>query len=381
MNGSVPLSFHFHVEVMPEIPDLEYKGLEAVRRVRAVQDEEVEQVIEERLKSEAALVPIEDRKAETGDTIITDLSGVFLNEPSAEPIKADNIEITLGDERVEKAFTDNLLGVASEEVKSFRVDYPAEFTSPGLAGKSVEYTATIKTVGKIETPKADDEWAKSLEENFSGMKELRRKLRDDMEFIAKLEADNKVRDALVNALIDKNELEAPASLVDSQARNLANNFAQNMMQQGLDPKQAQQDFWQMVLQQMLPQAEREVRGALLLEKVGELEKVEATEEEINTEIENMANSARVTVQQVKQYLAGQGGEASIADRIRNRKSVEALFEHAKITDGEWIDEAAQAAEAAAAAGETGAAEEAKPEEKKPAKKTTAKPKAKKKEAE
>jgi trigger factor len=375
LDGSQSVSLHVHVEVMPEIPTPEYKGLEGTRRVRPVEETEIDEIIDERRKTMSSLAPLDDHKAELGDTVIADLRGTFVDDPAAEPVSVEDIEIKLGDERIEKAFNDALVGVEPDQEKTFVVDYPAEFTSPGLAGKKVEYTAKIKGVGRIELPDADDEWAKSLEEGFESLKDLRRKLRDDMEYVSKIEADNKLRSDLVNALVEKYEFEVPSMLTDSQAKGLVNNFAQNMMQQGMDPNAAQKDFWQMVYNQMLPQAERDVRGAMLLDKIAGLENVEVKQEDIDREIELMAANSRVTVEEVKSHLEKHGGEANIAERLRSRKAVEALMDNAKITDGEWIDESQLAAEQVPEAGEEAETkEENKPAKAKKADKGEEKPK-------
>lgn len=347
LDGSQSVSLHIHVEVMPEIPMPDYKGIEGIRRVRPVDESEIDEVIDERRKSMASLTPMDDHKAEMGDTIIVDLNGKFVDDDAAEPIDVQDIEITLGDERIEKGFNDNLVGVLPDETKTFAIEYPEDFSSADLAGKKVEYTANVKSVGRIDLPAADDEWAKSLEEGFESVKDLRRKLRDDMEYISKVESDNRLRSQLVDALVEKHPFDVPSALTDSQAKGLVNNFAQNMMQQGMDPNQANKDFWQMVYNQMLPQAEKDVRGAMLLDKIAQNENVEVADEEVEKEIELMAANSRVTVAEVKNHLEKHGGEANISERLRSRKAVEALVDHSKITDGEWISDAELAAQEAA----------------------------------
>lgn len=339
LNGSQSLVVNVHLEVMPEIPAPDYKAVEAVRRVRPISDEELERVINERRQQSAALVPIEDRPSQEGDTLIVDLEGTFVDQPDDEPIKADDLEITLGDGRIEKSFTENLAGLSEDDEKEFTVEYPPEFTSPALAGQTIKYKAKIKSIGKVELPEADDDWASSLEENFESMADLRRKLRDDLELAAKAEADNRVRDELVTKLIEKHEFEVPNALVEIQARNLLNNFAQDLQRQGVDVKGLDQSFVEMAYTQMKTQAERDVRGAMLLEKVAELENVEVTGDDIAEELEKIAGYYGVTAEDVRASLAQQpGGENSIADRLRSRKAVEALVNQAKVTDGEWIDE-------------------------------------------
>jgi FKBP-type peptidyl-prolyl cis-trans isomerase (trigger factor) len=93
---------------MPEIPAPDYKGIELTRRIRPVSDAEIEDIIEERRQEQSVLIPVENRKSEKGDTVIVDLTGTFADEPDAAPIQADDLEIPLGDEVIEEAFTENL---------------------------------------------------------------------------------------------------------------------------------------------------------------------------------------------------------------------------------------------------------------------------------
>ncbi|MBA3631587.1 MAG: trigger factor [Acidobacteria bacterium] len=339
LNGSQPVTLHVHVEVMPEIPTPEYKGLEVTRRVRPRQEGELDSIIDERRQEFASLIPVEDRKSQEGDTVIVDLEGTFADEPDSEPIKADDLEIKLGDEMIEKSFTENLLGVGEDEEKEFTVSYPEEFSSPALAGKTVTYKAKIKSVGRVELPELNDEWAQSLDEDFESLEDLRGKLQEDLESVAKADADARVRNDLIAKLIENHEFEIPNAMIDIQARNLLNNFAQDLSQRGVDLNKVEKDFVQIAYNQMRGQAERDVRGAMLLEKIAELENVEVSANEVDEEIERMADYYRTTPEEIRASLAQQqGGEENIANSLRTRKSIEALVEKAKITDGEWIDE-------------------------------------------
>ncbi|HEX8735121.1 MAG TPA: trigger factor [Pyrinomonadaceae bacterium] len=380
LNGSEPISLHVHLEVMPEVPTPDYQNLEAVRRVRPVNDEELERVIDQRRQQFASLIPVEDRKSQEGDTVIADLEGTFVNDPeNPEPIKAEDLEIKLGDAGIEKAFSDNLTGVEEDEEKEFTVEYPEDFGAPALAGKTVNYKAKIKSVGTMELPEADDEWAGSLEEGFETMADLRRKLREDLEMVSKSEADNRLRDELITKLIEGNEFEVPNTLIDIQARNLLNNFAQDLQQRGMDLNQLDESFVRMAYENMRGQAEKDVRGAMLLEKIAELENVEVTGDEINEEIDRIAQYYGVSVEQVRSSLAQQGGENNIADRLRSRKAVEALVEKAKVSEGEWVDESQAAPPAETGETATEEKSEAKPKRasRKKADGDDAEPKAKK----
>ncbi len=323
---------------MPEIPAPEYKNLEVTRRVRPLKDGELESIIDERRRQHSSLIPVEDRASEEGDTVIVDLEGAFEGEPDTEPITTSDLEIPLGDEMIEKAFTENLVGVKADEEKEFTVVYADNFTSPALAGKTVNYKAKIKSIGKVELPEADDEWAQSLDEDYSSMIDLREKLNKDLQVVSKTEADNRLRSDLIAQLIEKHDFEVPNALIESQARILLNNFAQDLSQRGVDLNNVEKDFIQMAYTQMRGQAERDVKGALLLEKVADSENVEINEEEVTEEINLMAQQYRVTPEEIRASLKQQGGEANIESSLRTRKAVEALVNNAKITDGKWIDE-------------------------------------------
>ncbi|MDM7924047.1 MAG: trigger factor [Pyrinomonadaceae bacterium] len=375
VNGSESIKLHAHVEVMPEIPMPDYKGIELTRRVKPVDDSEIEDLIANRLNQEAALIPVEGRASEMGDTVIADLEGKFEDAPDGDPITANDLEIKLGDEVIERSFTENLVGVKEEDEKEFTVSYPDDFSSAALAGKTVHYKAKIKSVGRMETPELNDDWAKSLDEGYESLADLRKKLRADLETYAKSDSDARLRNNAIAKLIEANAFEVPNTLIENQARNLLNNFAQDLQQRGVDLNKVENDFIQMAFHQMRTQAERDVRGAMLLEKIAEAEKVEVKTEEVDEEIAKMAEYYRVEPDQIKASLEKQGSGGTIENNLRTRKSIEAMIEHAKITDGPWVDEDAIADADAAAAAE----EDEKPKKTSKAKASEAKePKAAKK---
>ena len=353
LNGSQPVSLHVHIEVMPEIPTPEYKGLELTRRVKPIDDAQVEELIAKRLGEQAALIPVENRKSQIGDTVIVDLEGTIEGETDSEPIRAEDLEIPIGDETIDQSFSENLTGLDADEEKEFTVVYPAEFSSPALAGKTVHYKAKVKSVGAMETPELNDDWAKSLDEGYESVDDLKTKLRVNLETYGQSDADARMRNEAIAKFIENHEFEIPNALIEVQARNLLNNFAQDMQQRGVDLNKVEKEFVQMAYNQMQTQAERDVRGAMLLEKVAELENVEVSDEEVASEIQQMADYYRATPEEIRASLAQQqGGEENIKNNLRTRKAIEALITHAKVTEGEWIDEnAAPSVEAETAEGE------------------------------
>jgi len=367
VNGSEPLSLHVYVEVMPEIPAPNYKGIEVTRRVKPVIEGEIEDLIAERLQRESALIPVEGRASKIGDTVIADLEGKFDDQPDADPIVAKDLEVTLGDEVIEKSFTENLIGVKEDDDKEFTVSYPAEFSSEALAGKTVHYKAKIKSVGKQEAPELNDEWAKSLDEGYKSLADLRKRLRADLEKLAEADADARVRNNAIAKLIEDNSFEVPNTLIENQARNLLNNFAQDLQQRGAVLEQLDPQFIEMAYHNMRTQAERDVRGAMLLDKVAEIENVEVSDEELEEELGKMAEYYRSTKDEIRESIEKQGGGLdNIRNNLKTRKSIEVVVEQAKVKTGEWIDES------------VGQAEPSEVKEKKPAKKKAPAKKAAKK---
>src|SRR5690606_25944613 len=220
-----------------------------------------------------------------------------------------------------------------------------------------------------EPPELNDEWAISLDEGYESLADLRAKLKADMDKNAEMDADARLRNTAIQKLIEENPFEVPYVLIESQARNLLNNFAMDLQNRGVDLNKVEPSFVEMAYNQMQTQAERDVRGAMLLEKIGEDAKVEVTPEEVEEEIAKIAEAYRATPEQIKASLEQQGGAGTIDNNLRTRKSIEALIAKAKITDGPWVDENA--------AGEAGSDDEGKDEKKKKA----AKPKAKAADAE
>jgi trigger factor len=359
--GAQPVSLHVHVEILPEVELGEYKGLEASRRLRPVTDEDVERVIEGLREQSASLEPVEDRGAEAGDTVTVNFTGKFVNDPEAEDINVEEVDVELGGPGVQQEFTDNLLGARADETKTFTVNYPEDFTSKGLAGKTVEYTADVTAVRRKVLPEADDEWARSLGEDVESIEALRARIREDLEARTKMDSENRLRSDVMRKLVAAHQFEVPETLVEHQTQHRLQTIMRDMMNQGVDPRQTEID-WEGVREEMKTQAADDVRGSMLLDHIAERENLAVTDEEIEEEINRIVQASRQPAEQVRAALTKQGGTTSIADRLRNRKALDLLIENARVSDEEWReeeeeDESEQAEASAAEASSSSATEE------------------------
>jgi len=365
--GREPLSVKVSVEVIPKVDLQNYKGLEVVRKTRPVTDATVDEMIERLRETSAAMTPVEDRGAAVDDTVTLNVEGKFVDtadadgattevaeavteapedattenaaEASAEPeqIKADDIEVVLGAKGVQPEFTENLIGVKPDDEKTFVVEYPADFSGEALAGRKVEYNAKVTAVRKKELPEVDDEWAGSLGEDIDSVATLRAKLRENMEQQATQEADHRLRSELMDKLLAGHQFEVPESLVEHQTNFRMERIVRDMMQRGVDPR-TQNLNWEGARDEMKAQAEQDVRSSLLLEQIADEEKLEASKEEIEAEIQATARASQQPIEQVRSVLTKDGGERSIANRLRNRKALDLLVENARITDEEWHEQ-------------------------------------------
>ena len=335
--GEAPLSVRVNVEVLPEVDLKDYKGLGVARQTRPIKEEDVEEMLNALRETSATLQPVEDRPSGPGDTVTVSVDGKFLDNPDEENIKSDEVEVTLGAQGVQQEFTDNLTGVKVDDEKTFVVEYPSDFSSKGLAGKKVEYSTKVTAVRVKELPEADDEWARSLGEEFDSLATLRTKVREDLEARASQEAEHRLRSKLMEKLLDTHQFEVPQSLVDHQTNFRLESIVRNMIGRGVDPR-SQDINWEGAREELKGQAQADVRSQMLLERIADEEQIDVSKEEIDAEIEAIASSSKQSVEQVRSVLTKEGGERSIASRLRNRKALDFLVAQARVNDEEWHEE-------------------------------------------
>jgi trigger factor len=334
--GEEPLTIKVGVEVLPEVQLETYKGIEVNRRKRPVTDADLDRMIEGLRDNSASLQPVEDRASELGDTVTVNARGNFVAEPEEEEIRVDDVEVVLGGPNVQKEFTENLTGVRPDETRTFTVDYPADFSSPGLAGKQVQYTTEVTSVRKKELPELDDEWAKSLGGDFDSVDMLKTRIREDFEARATAESDHLLRNEIMKKLLDAHKFEVPESLVNQQTAQRYRTLAHQMSQRGIDPNNPEIN-WESAREELRGQAEADLRATMLLEKIAEVENITVSDEEVEAEIDAIATASQQPKEQVRAALTKNGGERSIAHRLRTRKALELLVENARITDVEWTE--------------------------------------------
>ena len=336
------------VYVKPEVAIADYIGLAANRTVAPVEDAEIDaelQTIRERNSRETEVL---GRAAEMGDTAVIDYEG-FCDGVAFEGGKGEDYALKLGSNTFIPGFEDQIVGKKIDEEFDVNVTFPTEYHSADLAGKEAVFKCKLHALTRVELPELDDDFAKDVSE-FDTMAEYRADLKAKIEKRHADSADNAVSEQLMDALIEKMEADIPAPMFEAEVENSLRDYDYRLRMSGLDLT-TYTKYTGLTLdalrEQFRPQAERQVKARLALEKVAELEKVEVTEEEINAEYDRAAAAYNMPVDQVKSALPAE----AIVEDLKVKKTVDLIREKAVITD---------------------AAPEKKAEKKPAAKKTTAK---------
>jgi len=328
-----PFKFKVSVEVLPEIELKEYKGVKVTKRITQVADEDVEKTINSWRENAAEFVPIEDRPSKDGDFVSVNLVGKFLDpqaEHEKEDLSAEGVEIELGAQATQPEFTENLRDVKPDDLREFQVAYPEDFSSKGLAGKTVDFTATVLSVREKELPELSDEFAKRAGD-YGTVQEMRDKVREGLAKNAEAEADNRLREDLLTQLLETHPFDVPTVLVNEGIENRMREFSRMLARMGMPAEVARNINWQERINEAKADATRDVRAALLVAKIADAEGVSVTADEVDAEIEVMAQSMGQTAEQVKARLTREDAISSIESRLRYRKALDVIVSSAEVT--------------------------------------------------
>lgn len=333
------LAFKSLVYVLPEFELKPYTGKSLTKRVAQVSDEGVEQVIADLRNHAAQLVPVEDRPSQTGDFVSVNLVGKYVDPIEEEDLKTEDLVIELGSEGVQADFNDNLMGVQEGDERQFTVKYPEDFQSEGLAGKTLAFTATVVAVKSKELPELDDEFAEEIAEEYgeeyTTLEEMRAQVRENLIANAEAEAEGALRDNLLSTMVQEYDFSLPDPLVQQQANSRLNNFLQQLFRSGMPPQAMQQINWEERKAAEVKNAITDVRLALVLGRIAETEKIVVTQEDLDEEIEGMAEALGQSPEEVEARLTKEDGMPNIVSRLRSDKVIDFLVSQATITTEEF----------------------------------------------
>ena len=341
-NDDESIDASFTVEVAPEFEIANYKGIALRKRIYKIRDEDVLKAIERLREGLAELVPVEDRGAQTGDRLTLNVKGTVAPEESPETaasegalplaspeIKQDDLEIELGGGGVLTQFTEALSGSTVGVVRTFAVEYPADYKPEKYAGHTFNLTAEVTAVRAKELPEVDDQFASSVNEEFKTVEDLRANIRSKYEHEASHKTEEELRSATIEQLVDRNRFEVPVYIVEKQMDSRINSLIRQFASQGIDPRQLKID-WDAAREGQRERAQSEVRGSFILDRIAELEHIEVSEDEVDGEIEQFAARAGQTREALKARLTKENSLDSIKEQIRNRKALDFVISSAEI---------------------------------------------------
>jgi trigger factor len=326
LHDNEPLKFKASFEVMPEIKVEGYKELRAEKPEVSVTDEEVQKALDEIREQRATYTAIEGRALADGDFAQVSLDGKPNHETDdSKPVHMDDILVEIGGKDTMPEFTENLRGASAGETRSFEVNYPEDAPDKRLAGKRFTYTVNVQALKQKSLPELNDAFAKELGE-FTTLDEVRQRIREGMESERKHTAERESKDKLLTELVKRNEFEVPEALVERQIDVRLERGLRALTAQGMKPEDIKKmDFNRMRAGQR-DQALQEVKASLLLEKVADEEKIQVGDEEIDREVQALAEQSKQTAEAIRARLTRDGALDRIRNRIRHEKTLEFLYQ-------------------------------------------------------
>jgi len=317
------------VALKPEVTLGDYKGLKVEKSSIEVTDEEIDAEIAKVQDQNSRLISIEDRAIENGDQAIIDFEG-FVDDVAFEGGKGEDYELVIGSHSFVDTFEEQLIGKNIGDKVDVNVTFPEVYQSEELAGKPALFKVEIKAVKAKELPVADDEFASEVSE-FETMKEYKADLKTKLEEKKTAEAKTAKENAVVALAVENASMEIPDAMLREQVNTMLNDFSQRMQQQGLTMEQYMQ-FTGMtpdkMQEQMQPQAEQRIKTRLVLEAIVKAEKIEASDDDVEKELEGMAAAYKMEIDTLKSYM-GEAEKENVKADIAVQKAVDLVVESAK----------------------------------------------------
>ena len=318
------------VQTKPEVELGKYKGVEITKVDYPVEDKDVEHELGHMQEHNSRLVTVEDRELENGDISTIDFEG-FVDGVAFEGGKAEGHELEIGSGSFIPGFEDQLVGMKIDEEKDINVKFPEEYFSKELAGKDAVFKVKLHSIKKKELPELDDEFAKDVSE-FDTLVELKASIKEKLEKSNAQRAKYETEEAAMKAVCEDAKLDIPTGMIELEVDNMMKDFEQRLSYQGLNMEQ----YLKMIgrteeemRKEYEPQATEAIKSRLVLEAIINAEKIEASEEEINAKMEEMANNYG---KKVEELSGNENLKKYLNDGIKSEKALEFIVENAKFVE-------------------------------------------------
>lgn len=318
------------VAVKPEVKLGKYKGVAVTKIDTKVKVADVNEAIKAELERGARLVE-KTTKAANGDTATIDFEG-FVDGVAFEGGKGENYDLELGSGTFIPGFEDQLVGHKAGEDVDVEVTFPENYQADDLAGKAATFKCHIHTVKGKDVPKLDDEWVANSTE-FETVDEYKASVKERLEKQKADEAKKTQQDEAIAKIVEDSEMEIPDAMIDYQVDDMINSFANNMAQQGLSIQQYMQ-FTGMTMEafrdQVRPDALERTQSSLVLEAIAKAENIQATDEDVDAKVAEMAAMYGMEADQLKN-LVGENERESMKKDIAIEKALDLIMDNVKAT--------------------------------------------------
>ena len=318
------------VAVKPEVTLGEYKGIEVEKASAEVSDEDIEAELKKVQEQNSRLITVEDRAVEDGDQTVVDFEG-FVDGTPFEGGKGEDYPLTIGSHSFIDTFEEQLIGKNIGEECEVNVTFPEEYHAKELAGKPAVFKVTVKEIKRKELPELNDEFAGEVSE-FETLEEYKNDVKAKLSLTKQKEAATENENHVVDKVVENATMDIPEPMIDSQVNNMVNDYARRMQSQGLSLEQYMQ-FTGMTIdtlkEQMKPQAVKRIQTRLVLEAIVKAENIKVSDEAVEKEIADMAESYKMEVAQIKEYM-GENGIEQMKEDLAVQEAVDFLVAEAKL---------------------------------------------------
>jgi trigger factor len=325
-----PLRFRAVFEVLPEFELGDYKNLAVNIDAVEAGNAQVDKTIEEMRERAATFVPVEGRAAKDGDYVLIKLSGMPVG--GGDLVQADNIMCHIGAEETLESFTENLRGASSGDTKRFRSQYPDDYPDEKLAGKAYDYTVEVQGIKEKKLPELNDEFAKDAageKGGFSTLAEMRQLITKDLEAAKEDQQQSQAREKILEALVKQHDFPVPEALVEHQMDVRLERTVRTLAAQGVDPRAVNVD-WVALRKRQHDRAVDDVKAELLIDRIAEAERIDTTDEEVEKQIEALAERGGESATALRARLTKQGALDRMKSKLRSDKTIDWLYRNTRI---------------------------------------------------
>jgi trigger factor len=327
-----PFIYKMNLEVKPDFELPELNGIKIEKKAPNVTEKEINEDLERIRESHGKLVEVTDRESKIGDFLIIDFE-TFVDDKPLPDGKKEKQMIQLGD-KIPKEFTENLVGLKSEDEREIKMKIPDDVDDKKMAGKELTYKVKVAGIKEQELPPLDDEFAKSAGD-YKNMEELKQHIKKQLEERAKYQAENEFNEDLMEKVADKSNFEVPEVLINKQIENMINNLQEDLKNRNM----TLDDYYKIikadeekVKAEYRPLAEKQIKKELIIDKIIQDDKITTTEEDINKKIEEIAKSTNQKPLKVRAMFEKNKTLDTLKEQIKREKVIGKLSKQISITE-------------------------------------------------